>query len=407
MYGLLNIMHIREHMSVRIYEQDAYVFEFEGTVTSVDKEWIVLDVTAFYPGGGGQVSDLGRICNLDVTEVKSKGDDICHKVPGHSMKAGNKVWCSVDWERRYDLMMGHTAEHLLFSGLKREMPDIGIVKIFISPESKYVVVDRDVDWDVIARAQNFVNDAIMEDLSVTKMTMTKDDLVSENIRAKTERIDGEFVTVVEIGDADTAACSGIHVRETGEIGALIVDRKVSAGKDGYAIHFRVNKDAVARSMELANRCLQINDILGTRTDDVVKAVSNMKHDIETGTKQIRSLTKELLNNMRPKNIGGVAVHSGIFETNDKNAVTEAAERIKNSGGVAVLITSGETLSVIMSSGAKGVNCSDILKQAMADAGGRGGGKNDFAQGGVPDVSKTESIMENILRMLERTLKQEN
>jgi alanyl-tRNA synthetase len=61
----------------------------------------------------------------------------------------------------------------------------------------------------------------------------------------------------------------------------------------------------------------------------------------------------------------------------------------------------------MSSGAKGVNCSDILKQAMADAGGRGGGKNDFAQGGIPDVSKTESIMENILRMLERTLKQEN
>jgi alanyl-tRNA synthetase len=68
-------------------------------------------------------------------------------------------------------MVGHTAEHLLFSGLKRAVPDIEIVKIFISPENKYVVVDRDVSWADIKKAQDFVNAAIKDNLSVVKSTM--------------------------------------------------------------------------------------------------------------------------------------------------------------------------------------------------------------------------------------------
>lgn len=382
------------------------MFEFEGTVTSADAEWISLDITAFYPGGGGQMNDLGKICGLDVTEVKVKGDEIYHKVPGHSIRINDKVWCSVDWERRYDMMLGHTAEHLLFGSLKREVPDIEIVKIFISQESKYVVVDRDVEWDVIGRAQNSVNKAVNDNMSVSKITMSRDDPEMKDIRAKMERIDGEYITVVEIGDADIAACSGIHVRETGEIGCLIVDRKVSAGKDGYAIHFRVGNDALRRSMELANDCLRIADVLGAKTDDVVKAVSNVKHELETGTKQLRSAMKRLLNDMQPLTICNIPVYSGIFETNDRTAVTDAAEKIRSEGGIAVLLMVGDTLSVIMSSGAKGVDCSVILKEVLTKAGGRGGGKRDFAQGGVADVSLSDTIHKDIVRILKSVLKQE-
>ena len=394
-------------MGIRIYEQDAYVFEFEGTVTSSDGEWITMDITAFYPGGGGQVNDLGRICGLDVTEVKDKDGEVVHRVPGHSMKAGDKVWCSVDWERRYDVMVGHTAEHLLFSGLKREVPEIGVVKIFISPESKYVIVDKDVGWDIIGKAQRFVNEAIDDDLGVTKITMSRDDPEIEGIRAKMERIDGEFVTVVEIGDADIAACRGMHVRETGEIGSLIVDRKVSAGKDGYAIHFRVGKDAVARSMELANSCLQVNEILGTRTEDVVKAVCNMKHELETAVKQLRYAVRRLLGELRPEVICDIPVYSGIFETNDRTAVSDLAETVKNKGGISVLLMIGDTLSVIMSSGTKGVDCSATLKEALARAGGKGGGRPDFAQGGVSDTGKAEDLLNDIMRTVRDTLGRED
>lgn len=389
---------------LRIYERDAYVFEFEAAVTSADKEWIALDATAFYPGGGGQVSDTGRICGLAVTEVKPEGENILHRVPGHALKAGDTVWCTVDWERRYDLMIGHTAEHLFFGALKREDPDIDIVKIFISPESKYVVVDRDVGWDVIGKAQDSVNRAVKDDLAVIRSTMSRNDPELKNIRVKLERIDGEFLTVVEIGDADAAACSGIHVRETGEIGAFLADRKVSAGKDGYAIHFRVGADALARSTDLANKFLRMTDIMGTKPEDAVCAAQNLKRDCDVRTKQLRAAIARMIDGLIPETVCGVPVYSGLFGTDDRTVITEAAERIKNAGGVAVLLAAGGSLSVTVSSGVKNVNCSEILKDAAAKEGGRGGGKQDFAQGGVPDAAKADIIMSSIMRSVKEALK---
>ena len=394
-------------MVIRIYERDAYVFEFEAVVTSVDNEWVTLDATAFYPGGGGQVNDLGEICGLKVTDVITKGNDISHKVPGHSLKAGDKIWCSVDWGRRYDMMMGHTAEHLLFGALKREVPEINIIKIFIAPDNKYVIVDRDVPWDVIEKAQISVNSSIAENLNVTKSIMDRDDPELENVRAKMERIDGDIITVVEIGDVDVAACGGVHVRETGEIGALFVDRKVSAGKDGYAIHFRVGGDAISRSMELANKCLRMTEIMGTKTEDAVNAAQNLVRDNDAKTEQLRSALTKIVADIRPEAVGNVSVFSGILPVNDRNVITNAAEKIKSAGNVSVFVTEGDTVSVYISSGSKNVDCAAILKNVAAKYGGRGGGKADYAQGGVPDASKTKDVMNDLLEQVRNALKREN
>ena len=394
-------------MVIRIYERDAYVFEFEAAVTSVDSEWVTLDATAFYPGGGGQVNDLGEICGLKVTDVAAKGDDIIHKVPGHSLKAGDKIWCSVDWNRRYDMMMGHTAEHLLFGALKHEVPEMNIVKIFISPENKYVIVDRDVPWDVIEKAQTSVNMSIIENLNVTKSIMDRDDPELENVRAKMERIDGDVITVVEIGDVDVAACGGVHVRETGEIGALFVDRKVSAGKDGYAIHFRVGLDAVARSMELADKCLRMMEIIGTKPEDAVNAVQNLKRENDARTEQLRAALSNIIGNIRPETVGKVSVFSGILPVNDRNVITNAAEKIKSAGNVSVFVAVDDTLSVYLSSGSKSVDCASILKTVTAKYGGRGGGKADHAQGGIPDTSKAKNAMNELSDQVKNALKREN
>ncbi|MCL1984447.1 MAG: DHHA1 domain-containing protein [Methanomassiliicoccaceae archaeon] len=392
-------------MCIEIFEQDAYVFEFEASVTSVEGDWVSLDATAFYPGGGGQVHDLGKICGLDVKEVRRKGGDIIHSVPKHSLKAGDKIWCSVDWERRYDLMKGHTAEHLLFGSLKREVPELNIVKIFISPDSKYVIVDTDVPWDSIKKAQESVNSAIRDNLPVTKSTVSKDDPDIGEIRAKLERIEGDVMTVVEIGDVDVAACSGIHVRETEEIVALLVDRKVSAGKDGVAIHFRIGDDAISRSMELSNICLQMIETLGTKPEDAVKAAQNIRHEAGTKASQLRTAVSRLIADLRPETMNGIPVYSGIFDTDDRNTMTDAAEKIKNGGGVAVLFAKSETISVFLSSGTKGIDCSKVLKDAVSKTNGRGGGKADFAQGGVPDVTVAETLMNDILTAVKNSIAQ--
>jgi len=384
-------------MTDEIFRRDGYAFEFEARVLWVEGEEVELDITAFYPGGGGQVCDTGTIRGSGVTEAFYKGDRIIHKVAGNDLKKGDTVWCSVDWDRRYDLMMGHTGEHLLFCSLRRQVPELSINKIFISPGSKYVIVDRDISWEDIRKAMVFANQAIRDNLPVTKTIMSRDDPELEKVRIKKERIpEGEDVSVVSIGDIDLSACSGLHIMETGELEMIFVDRKVSAGKDGVAIHFKVGNEAKDSAMNLANACLQASDAAESKPEDIVRAVSNLKAEYETMKRSAGSFVKKQIMSLAPKIIGGVDVVGGVFPSVERSILSDAAEMYKNSGKVCVLVSAGDSSSAMLSSGTDKVDCREILSKVLADLGGRGGGKPDFAQGGVGGSASPEEVFSKLM-----------
>lgn len=390
-------------MTEEIFRRDGYAFEFEAVVVSAEGDDVELDITAFYPGGGGQVCDTGTIRGMNVVDVSYKGSRILHKVPGNDLKKGDVVWCSVDWDRRYDLMMGHTGEHLLFCALRRQVPDLTINKIFISPDSKYVIVDRDIGWDDVNQALVFANLAIKDNLPVTKTLMSIDDPDLERVRIKKERIpEGEDVSVVSIGDIDLSACSGLHVMETGELEMLFVDRKVSAGKDGFAIHFKVGRQAMDASLHLANICLQTIDAADSKPDDIVRTVSNIRSELDVLKRSFGSYIKDRLADMTPTVIGDVSVFGEILPPVERSIISDAAEHHKNTGSVCIFVTRGDSVSIIMSSGSAKVNCKEILSETLEEFGGKGGGKTDFAQGGINDPSLSEEVFSKLMkRVVER------
>jgi len=386
-------------MTDEIFRNDGYVFEFEGEVMSVDGEWVELGGTAFYPGGGGQVCDTGTMGGIPVTEVTYRGDNIFHKVPGHQFVVGDRMWCSVDWDRRYDLMRGHTAEHILFNALHRQDPDINIIKIYIGPDSKYVVVDRDMDLGKIGEAVKFANVVIDDNHPVIKSVMSRDDPEIENIRIKLDKIEEDEITVVEIGDVDIAACSGIHVMETSEIGAIFVDRKVSAGKGQFAIHFRIGEDARKASMDLANTCLRIIEDLGSKPEDVIKTVANMRAELDMCRKQLKDALIMNLRTLSPMDVGGKRVFASVLHTNDKGPAVESAESHRKEGDVSAFVCEGQNISVILASGDENIDCKAILTEVLAQFGGRGGGKKDFAQGGLATSVDTNEVLKAILNRI--------
>ena len=390
-------------MTDELFKDDAYVSEFEAEITSVDGDYVTLGGTAFYPGGGGQVCDTGIIGGVKVVEVKEADGEIVHKVPGHRFSVGDKIWCSVDWDRRYDLMKGHTAEHLLFNSLHRQDPELNIVKIFISPESKYVIVDRDIGWDKISVAVRFANKVILENHSVRRSVMSKDDPDISKIRVKLDRIEEDEISVVEIEDVDLAACCGIHVMETEEIGAIFVSKKTSAGRDGVEIHFEIGEKAVDESMSLATSCLSIIDGLGSKPSDIERTISNMKHELESCKRMLKESTISMIRTLKPVNVGGVDVYAGIFHTSDRSVLTDAAERYKEDGAVAAFIGVGDNLTVLLASGDKRVDCKKLISETLSEFGGRGGGKPDFAQGGVADTAMKERILESLMKGIEHSL----
>ena len=383
-------------MTDEIFRRDSYAFEFEARVLSAEGGEVELDSTAFYPGGGGQVCDTGTIRGKEVTDVFYKKDRIIHKVRESDLKAGDVVWCSVDWDRRYDLMMGHTGEHLLFCSLRRQVSELSINKIFISPESKYVIVDRDISWEDVRKALVFANQAIRDNLPVKKTTMDRDDPELERVRIKKERIpEGEEISVVSIGDIDLSACSGLHVMETGELEMIFIDRKVSAGKEGVAIHFRVGNEAKDSAMALANVCLQASDAADSKPEDLTHAVSNLKGESETMRRTVGSFVKKQILGLAPRNIGGVDVVGGVFPPAERSVLSDAAEMYKNSGKVCILVSAGDSVSVVLSSGTAKVDCRDVLSKVIASFGGKGGGKPDFAQGGAADAGAAEEIFSTL------------
>ncbi len=392
-------------MTDEIFRHDGYIFDFEAHVVSVEGDKVILDCTAFYPGGGGQVCDTGMIRDCKVTEAYyNKEGDIVHIVPDNDLKEGDLVWCAVDWDRRYGLMQGHTGEHLLFGSLQRQCEELNIVKIFISPETKYVIVDRDLSWEQIKAAEDFANKAIADNLSVTHSIMDRDDPELEKVRIKLDKIEeGEEITVVAIGDIDYSACSGVHVLETSELGMLVVDRKVKAGKDGYEIHFKVGEDAKRSSIALSNIALEVIDVIGCKNEDAAKAVSNMKDELELKNRLLKEATKIAVSNIKPDLINGVEVYSAIVPGADRNVMNDAMESIRSKGGIGAFVSVSEILSVMLASGNDKVDCRSVLSDTLSKFGGRGGGKPNFSQGGVQDVTKSKEVLDSLLEAVGKAL----
>lgn len=383
-------------MTVKLYKRDPYMFEFEATVESTEGDWLVLDSSAFYPGGGGQGKDGGSINGLELQDLEVHGDDIRHLLPGHGLQPGMRVWCTVDWDRRFELMQAHTAEHMLFSALQRQRPELELVKISLEPDQKQLIVRGELDWELLLLVQDEVNQAVRDNLSVLRSSMHRDDPDIAEVRVKLDRVEGEEISVVEVGD-DRVACTGIHVMETGEIEAFLPIRLVSAGKGEVAIEFLVGEKAKDTALGLANTALRAADILGSRPGDLPRAARNTKERSEGQRRALRHYVRETLDALPVQDVDGVKVRAAILPMAERSDLSEAAESIRSKGEVAVLVSVDDGISVVVSApDGSHLDCRQLLQGALSPLGGRGGGKKCFAQGGSSRCDCAKEILEGII-----------
>lgn len=239
-------------MTSLLYQTDAYLREFNATVTAIDESTraVVLDRSAFYPGGGGQPCDFGTL-TIDgmaypVTQVKKQGADALHFLGGEAPlpAAGAAAEGIIDWERRYNLMRAHTALHILcgcvfrdygalvtggnmdplegrmdfeFETLRAEL--VGKIEAAVNRE---VAAAREARIHILPREEAF---------QIPDLIRTKINLLPEGI---TE------IRAVEIVGLDLQADGGTHVRNTSEVGSIqVVDYK-SKGAINKRIYIRIS-----------------------------------------------------------------------------------------------------------------------------------------------------------------------
>lgn len=383
-------------MTRLLYETDSYLSKFDATVVRIQGEWVVLDRSAFFPGGGGQENDTGLMGGFEVKSVRSQGEEVLHQVPEHAMAVGDKVDCEIDWERRHDLMRGHTGEHLLFSMLSKLDPELELVKIAITPTKKSLVVKGGLSWPLMAQAQELANEAIAAQLPVSDVWVSKDSELITDIRIKVDRIHGDKVRIVKIGEIDMAACAGVHIQNTRELKMLLVTKLSSARPVGdYEIDFETGRQAMRTALRLANIGLQAAEVVKAQPEHLVNALTNLKGELQLAREAVRTYGKRALAHLEPEKLQGVRLYSGVFEGLDKKTLIDSAnEFVKGDRTVAIMASVNEQLMLVVATSKDlEVDSREVLSDGLKAVEGKGGGGKNFASGGSSQPNGAKGALE--------------
>ena len=217
-------------MAELLFREDPYLRACEATIVSVHEGAVELDRTVFYPLGGGQAGDTGRLGDWRVIDTRKGADTVLHILePGAAPQPGMKVAIEIDWERRYRLMRYHTALHLLGSVVK-------------APVTGGRINDDKAHLDFDIEMEKLVKDTIearLNELTSTSIDTEARWIADAELDARPDLVRtmsvapprGEGrVRLLEIPGVDLQACGGTHVKNTAEVGKLSVARIRSEGK---------------------------------------------------------------------------------------------------------------------------------------------------------------------------------
>jgi misacylated tRNA(Ala) deacylase len=221
-------------MTKLLYQTDSTLREFDAVVTEIVGGGVVLDRTAFYPGGGGQPCDIGQLLAVDqewqVVKVKRSEGRVVHKLDRDPPPVGTQVIGCIDWDHRYALMRTHTAMHVLCGVIWRDY-SASVTGGQMEPLRGRMDFEFErMQAELVSEIEEKINVEVAAARPVSVQIMPREEAfqIPDLIRTKINLLPPHItqVRVVTIEGLDTQADGGTHVENTSEVGPLrIVDYK--------------------------------------------------------------------------------------------------------------------------------------------------------------------------------------
>ena len=375
---------------------------------------IILNRTPFYAEGGGQLADGGRITlsNGSVVEI----DDVQSPVPGLSVHRGRVIngsietgidaFAEIDSERRHAISRAHTATHMVHKAFREILGETATQAGSENSPGRFrfdFPATGSVPASVLNEVESRVNTLLLDNLEVTAENMSQAKAKELGAMALFGEKYGDVVRVVSVGDWARELCGGTHVSRSGQLGVIKLLGESSIGAGVRRVEALVGIDAykfLAREHVLLNSLTDL--IKGSRSEELPERISdllNKMKDIEKELSVVRSaqalakvadLAKEV------KVVNGTSyfasvMSDGISGDDLRKIALDLRARAENS--VVALISSSESKPVLVvatseSARAQGIKAGALVKIGSTVLGGGGGGKDDFAQGGGTDPSKS-------------------
>ena len=380
-------------MTKKLYYEDPYQIRFmakaEECVQRPDGFAVRLNETAFYPEGGGQPYDTGRLGDTYVREVHEKDGDIWHYTD-REILPGSMVEGVIDWERRFDHMQQHSGEHIVSGMICRRF---GCDNIGFHLGSEVIEIDfnHEIPEEEIRKLQDEANRYLWENHELEILWPSPEELAQLEYRSKKE-LTGE-VRITRWPGADICACCGTHVRRSGEIGQILLLSSMRM-KGGTRIEMICGARALAYLKRVKEQNDEISHLLSAKWNETAAAVKRLQTECVEGKVRENERQLSLVREAAVKHAGAGNVllfENRLSPDNFRKLVNDVMETC---GGICVAFTGDEKNGYRYCAGQKDGNLKEFTRELNAALNGRGGGKPYFVQG---QVSASREEIERYLK----------
>ena len=389
----------------RLYYIDPYLREFTAQViatTQRDRQPVVaLDRTAFYPTGGGQPNDTGTLNGVPVIDVVTENQLVWHVMAG-DLPEGT-VTGRIDWARRFDHMQQHSGQHILSQAFIQAC-SAETVAFHLGADASTIDLNRvDLSPEMLSAAEAAANAVIDAALPVSAAIVSPDELARLPLR-KPPKVT-EDIRIVQVADYDWSACGGTHVGNSAQIGLIKVtgtERRGAETRVTFLCGIRARADYAALQMLAEGLIARFTTARG----ELLAMVDRRAAEMQALRRELADLEGQWIESTAAA-LWSAAELSGTYRL-VVQALDHPVERVKRlaqalrsrSGAVVCLAALGERPQLLFTRADDvALNMGDVLRRAAAAAGGRGGGRPDWAQGGAPTTDAVQRALAAVIAEL--------
>jgi alanyl-tRNA synthetase len=390
----------------RLYFTDSALLQFQAQIIEIESAAglykILLDRTAFYPTGGGQPYDTGRLDGAEVVDVvEEEGGRIFHLVKETGgLQVGQTVAAEIDKLRRLDHLQQHSGQHILSQAFIQAC-EAETRSFHLGAQTSTIDIELTSPSDEAMRAAEEVANAIVFDNRPMRVHLV-DEAGAALLPLRKESGLSGTIRVIEVEDFDWSPCGGTHAKQTGQVGLIAIKSFERVKSNLTRVEFVCGHRAL-EDYRLANQtAVTTARLFSVAREGAPEMVGKAIAENKALKKRQRELL-ELATQAEAAQLlkespatGDYKIIKAIFENRDAEELRLLATKIVQQEAAIALLAGREANGVKLVF-ARSANLPQNMGQALAEAcqllGGRGGGRPEMAQGGGADVSRLEEVLQ--------------
>ncbi len=398
-------------MTIKLYADDSLLKSCSATVLSCteskDAYLIELDRTVFFPEGGGQLTDKGRLGAAKVLQVTEKDGHIYHHCTA-PLEPGTQVEAVLDWDIRMDRMQQHCGEHLL-SFACWKLFKASNVGFHMHEDFVAIDLDKELTEAELLEAEALTNAIIWENrpVSITYMDSSEAVQLKDQMRKYNDKLTG-LLRIVSIENADVCTCCGTHPPFTGMVGLVKIIRH-EKHKAGCRVEFLCGKRALLDADRKNAILLRVADSFSTKVENVEDKIAKLNEEISALKERNKKLAGKILLAQVDEELskaptaanGARILFLPLTDSDAKDAkqLLPKVTGIPNTLSLIFTIQPQRISYIIATTPGTPGNCQEYIGIVNSILEGRGGGKPDCAQGGSPYCADWQDKLELIKKQI--------